>query len=105
MSDSKKYNPLGHDTIDKLREQKAAQEAELLKLKEEEEDYRNAINRLFSSPDGKYFLNKLKRACGLNLFDKDLNPAKLVMDNGRRAVWFELIRPYIDKAILSELEQ
>lgn len=104
MSD-KVYNPLGKDTIDKMLEKKQAQERQQLMLKEEQEEYRNAINRLFSSPDGKFFLNKLKRACGLNSFDKDINPAKLIEDAGRRKVWFELIRPYLDKTILSELEQ
>ena len=100
-----KYNPLGKDSIDKMLAKKAAQEKQLLLLKEEEEEYRNAINRLFSTPDGEFFLNKMKRACGLNLFDKELNPAKLVEDRGSRKVWFELIHPYIDKNILRKLEQ
>ena len=107
MSDNNEtpYNPLGRDSIDKMLEKREAAKKQELTLKEEEEDYIITINRLFASDDGKYFLNKLKRACGLNLFDKEINPAKLIEDAGRRKVWFELIRPYLDKNILRELEQ
>tara|TARA_R110000782_G_scaffold250267_1_gene337517 strand:+ start:132 stop:446 length:315 start_codon:yes stop_codon:yes gene_type:complete len=103
--DKEKYNPLGKDTIDKMLSKKAEEERQILLLKEEIEDYRKAINRIFSTDDGKYFLNKMKVACGLNLFDKELNPAKLIEDRGRRGVWFDLIRPYLDKDILRELDQ
>ena len=93
------------DTIDKMLAKKAAEEKQRLLIQAEEDDYINAINRLFSSPDGKFFLNKLKRSCGLNSFDKEINPAKLIEDRGRGLVWHELIRPYLDKSILAELEQ
>ena len=106
MSDNKdQYHPLGTDTIDKMLAKRAAVEKQGLLLKEEQEDYRNAINRLFASEDGKFFLNKMKRSCRLNSFDKDINPAKLIEDRGCRSVWFELIYPYLDKNILKELEQ
>ncbi len=101
----KPYNPLSQGSIDELLKKRAEKEKQLVLAKEEEDDYIVCINRLFSSDDGKYFLNKLKRACGLNLFDKEINPAKLIEDAGRRKVWFELIRPYLDVSIQRELEQ
>lgn len=74
-------------------------------LKEEEADYRAALNRLASSPDGQYFFNKMIRYCGINTFDKVLNPAKLVENEGKRKVFLELVRPYLNKEILNELDR
>ncbi len=105
MSEDKGYNPFSHSSIDELNRKREEEKQRTLRLKEEEEEYRLVINRLFASEDGQYFLNKMKRACGLNSFDKEINPAKLIEDRGRRAVWFELIRPYLDKTILMQLEQ
>lgn len=73
-------------------------------LEEEVAEYTACINRLFSSPDGQFFLNKLLRFAGLTSFDKVLNPAKLVEDRGRQSVWFDLLRPYLDKSIRRELD-
>ena len=86
---------------DKLKAQKKQQDI----LEAEQKEYSDAINRIFASDDGKFFLNKMKRACAVNSFDKEINPAKFVEDNGRKKVWYELIYPYIDKEILRELEQ
>lgn len=106
MSDSEDiYNPFSHGSIDKLLDKRKQQEHQQELLKEEVEDFRKVVNALFSTPNGLYFLNKLKRACAVNSFDNKLNPAKLVEDNGRRAVWFMLIQPHVDKAILRETEQ
>ena len=107
MSDNKedRYNPLGTDTIDKMLAKKKAELKAKEAAEEEIQDYIKAINRLFASEDGKFFLNKMKRACGINSFDKEINPAKLIEDRGRGLVWFELIRPYLDVNILRELEQ
>lgn len=107
MSDNNetKYNPLSHSSIDKQLRDREEEKARLLREKELMEEYINAMNRLFASSDGKFFLNRLKRACGINSFDKELNPAKLVEDRGRRSIWFDLIQPHLDINILRELEQ
>lgn len=100
------YNPLdSFSSIDKQLEKRQQTEEQKRLLREEIEDYRKVANAIFSTPNGLYLLNKLKRACAINSFDNKLNPAKLVEDNGRRAVWFELIQPHVDKSILRETEQ
>ncbi len=96
---------MGHDTIGKLLESKQNQEHQQALLAEEIEQYRLSLNRIFSSPDGKLFLKKIVKYCGINTFDTQLNPAKLIEDAGKRKVYLELIRPYLDKTILMELEQ
>ena len=106
MSESNFSNPLySNDSIDKIKKNREKSASDRLKLKEEEEQYALSINRLFSSEDGLFFLNKMKRACGINLFDNELNPAKLVEDRGRASVWHKLIRDHIDVEILRKTEQ
>lgn len=95
------FNGGSIDDILRKREQRKHDEAI---LKEEIEQYTNAVNRLFSSEDGKFFLKKLVMYCGVNSFDKQLNPAKLIEDSGKRKVFLELIRPFLDKTIRAELE-
>jgi hypothetical protein len=90
--------------MDRITEDRLNADHRKAVLEEEIEAHKAALNRLFSSPDGQYFLNKLLRYANLTSFDKVLNPAKLVEDRGRQSIWFELIRPYIDKSIRSELD-
>lgn len=99
------YDPFSGGSIEGIIEKRKERELQGELLKEEIEEYRKVVNALFSTPNGLYFLNKMKRACGVNSFDNKLNPAKLVEDNGRRSVWHELIRPHVDVSILRETEQ
>lgn len=102
MSEGSPITP--ESVLDKMyRDQMERSKHEAL-LQEEVAEYKAAVNRLFSSPDGLFFLNKLLRYSGLTSFDKTLNPAKLVEDRGRQSIWFELLRPYLDKSIRSELD-
>jgi hypothetical protein len=100
--------PINHITpqsiMDRIAKDRIENENKKAILEEEIEDYKKVVNRLFSTPDGIYWLNKVLRYSGLTSFDKTLNPAKLVEDRGRQSIWFELIRPYLDKSIRSELD-
>ena len=72
--------------------------------KESEEDYKNALNGMAATPNGQFVLKQLIRYCGVFAHDDVLNPAKLVEDRGKRSVYLKLIRPYLDKQTLIELE-
>lgn len=107
-NDPDKNKPVNNITPDSIldriaRDRLEGQHREAL-LKEEIEEFKACVNRLFSSPDGQYFLNKYLRFAGLTSFDKVLNPAKLVEDRGRQSVWFELLRPYLKKQIRAKLD-
>jgi len=84
---------------DKLNEQKINDIREELRA-----DYKAALNRFASSPDGIFILNQLIAFCGINTFDNTLNPAKLVEDRGRMSVWHILFRPYLEPEIRKGLD-
>ena len=100
------YNPFDTSNaiakIAEAREKKQMQEA---LLAEEVAEYKLVLNRLFSTPDGQYFLKKIIKYCGVYSFDNSINPTKDVKDAERRKIYLELIRPYLDKTILMEIAQ
>lgn len=103
-NDDNRYNPHSHSSIDKIEAAREEQKAQELAVKAASEELKLCMNRLFGTPDGKHFLNCMIGYCGINLFDKEINPAKLIEDKGKRQVWLEFIRPHLDKAILAELD-
>lgn len=103
MSESE-YNPFSSDTIDKMLADRAKREKAKALIDEEVVEYKRALNRLFSSRDGRFFLKKLIRYCGIYSFDKTLNPAKLIENDGKRKVYLEMIRPYLEPDVIAKLE-
>lgn len=96
-------NPVSPDSLNRMMERKKKHDLNKARYLERLEEYKVVVNRLFSTPDGKYFLNDLIDYCGIHSFDQQLNPAKLVEDAGKRKVFLEMIRPHLDKTILMEL--
>lgn len=98
-------NPITAESVlDKMMREQMNRDQVKDILKEREADYKASLNRLASSPDGQLFFNTMIRYCGINTFDKVLNPAKLVEDAGKRKVFLELVRPYLEKEILNQLD-
>lgn len=97
--DSPEYSPAQDfssftsiDNINKRREEALRNRAI---LEEEIAEFKIVLNRLASSPDGQYFFRKLIRFAGIYSFDKDINPAKMMEDRGKRKSYLELVRPYL----------
>lgn len=90
--------------IEKMMNERKLKERREAIADEERQEYITVVNRLFSSPDGVYFLNKLIRYCGVYSFDKTLNPAQDVVDAATRKVYLELIRPYLEPATKNLLD-
>ena len=100
------YNPFDTtNSIDKIAESRERRKHQEALLAEEVAEYRMVLNRLFASPDGQFFLKKLIKYCGVYSFDNRVNPTQDVKDAERRKVYLELIRPYLDKTILMEIQQ
>lgn len=72
--------------------------------KEEIKELKKALNQIFTSKPGKLFYKYLVRFCELHTFDVTINPAKLLKDSGKREIYNKLIRPYLDKTTIIELE-
>lgn len=108
MSEDDEKKPLNNITpdsiLDRIAKERLEKNQREFLLKEEVEEYTMVVNSLFASEHGKYFLNKLIRYCGINSFDNELNPAKLIEDAGKRKVYLEIIRPFLDVTILAELD-
>lgn len=98
------YNPFSNLSVEKMLEKKKAKEHQRALLAEEIEEYKACLDRLFSSPDGKYFIKKLIRYVGLFSFDTKIDAGKLVEDAAKKKVYLELIRPYLSATTRMELE-
>jgi hypothetical protein len=91
--------------LKKIEEKKRQSEIAEQVVIERVDDYKVALNRIFSSPDGKYFAKYLLKY--INLFNDNFdisNPAKLIEEKARRAVYLKMIRPYLDVEIRKEIE-
>ncbi len=104
MSNNEGYNPFAQDTIEKMLSKKQEREKQFALLQHEVAEYQVILKKLLSTPEGKYFLKKLIKFSEIFSFDKEINPAKLVKDSGRKSVYLEMIRPYLDKKTIREVE-
>lgn len=68
------------------------------------DDYKAALDRIFDSPDGQYFAKYLLRFIGLYADPSALNPAGLIEDKGKRAVYLKMIRPYLSRDVIMKIE-
>lgn len=91
--------------IDKITDKVLEDKKRFAILEEEIQEFSLCLNRVASSPDGQFFLRKMIRYCGIHHDDDKIDPAKLIEDKGRRSVYLKLVRPYLDKSVLSELEK
>lgn len=91
---------LNPSTISKIMAEKEEASRRKAILDEEAKEYRDAINRLFDTRDGQYFLKKLVRYSGVFSFDHKIDGVKLVADAERRKLFLELIMPYLDNQLL-----
>lgn len=74
---------------------------ELIKKKEQ---WALCVNRIASTPDGKYFLQMLVTHAEIFAIDPNINPAKLVEDRGRKEFYLNHVRPYLNKSNKNKIE-
>lgn len=76
------------------------------KIKQEKEEIKNlklACKEVFSDVNGKFFLKFLKKICGWNDQDNNINPEMLIYKKGRRDIW-AIIRNIVPKDVLAQVE-
>ena len=91
-------------TVDKIKESGAQRDRIKAIGTEMEEEYADALNRIASSEDGKFFLKSLMIALGIN---KPLNyrdNLSLIKQTEQRNVYLEKIRPYLKHDVRKDLE-
>ncbi len=90
-----------NDILEK-RAQKRVQEEQIV---ENVEEYKAALEKIFTSEDGKIFYKYLARYCRLHTVEEGLNTVRMVEDNGKRSVFLKGIRPFLSKSTLIKLEE
>lgn len=102
-----KENPIdrySRSTIDKIEDQHKKDAENRAKMLEKQEEYRKALNRMASTPDGQYVLKQLIEFCGVFAFDNSAPDGRLAVEKGRRQVYLQAVRPFLDKSIIQEIE-
>ena len=90
--------------VDELAKRQAEREKGQEIVIERMDEYKEALNRIFSMSEGKLLAKYLIKYCGIFNVDSQLNPAKLVEENGKKSVYLKMIRPYLEKEIRMEIE-
>ena len=98
-----KKTPEISSTVDRLIAQAEAQEKREEMTKEQAEQLRACINRIFSSEDGTYFWKFLRRGLKVDVIDKDYNPLTLAGDKAMRNIYLS-IRAFFDADVKQKLE-
>lgn len=90
--------------IDELFEKEVAKTKQQEVVIENIKEYQLAINRVFSTNEGKLMAEYMMKFMGL-FFDSDqINPAELIKEKGKKSYYLKMIRPYLDKKIRMNIE-
>lgn len=87
--------------IDDYKEQ---QKNAIAKIAENVAEWQRCVNVVFSSPEGQYFAKYLIKYINIHGWGDCKNPNQLLEDNGKRRVYLELIRPYLDETTRKAIE-
>ena len=98
--DYKRGNMFGKSKVDDLLEKQAKAEE---RKRKEIENMKLICQEIFKDANGQYFLKYLKKLCGWNDQDNNINGEVLIYKKGRRDIW-TVIRNIIPKDILAKVE-
>lgn len=84
-------------TVERIRQQR--QEAEDAKIiaEGERQEWREAVNRIIETPEGKLFFEKMLKFIDPFEALEGINPQNMAEINGRRTFYFKFVRPYLEK--------
>lgn len=87
--------------IIKKREESANQKEILV---ENEKEYRLAVNRVYSTNEGKLLAKIMLRHNGMFKDENQLNPAGLIEEKGKRSYYLRYVRPYLENKLRMQIE-
>lgn len=93
-----------NDAVAKAMEKASKKEAESQLRFENEMAYKEVVNRIFSTEDGKYFAKYLLKFCNVHGTEQSRDGVALVENNAKRSVYYRLVRGYLDKEVLTQIE-
>ncbi len=85
----------------RINPKSAAEEAV---VREELKKWRQDINYLFSQEQGKRFLRRLFQMSNVYVSNLTTEPSSLLVNEARKSIYLELIRPFLDKETLISVE-
>lgn len=91
-------------TVERLIQQQAEKRKQQDIVIEREKEWKDVVNRLFSTDDGRYFAKYLLKDMRLFTADEHVNPAQEIEDRGRRRFYLKYIRPYLDRDVRVNVE-
>ena len=100
MSENKEANEI----LDRFKAKEKKNEDFLEKDAELKADYITALNGVVSTPNGKHFLKVLVNYLDLHNFKQSLEPRDMFLERGKKQVYLELIRPYLETEVRKEIE-
>lgn len=92
-----------NDLIDKLAAQRVENEKRATIQAERAEEYKRALNNSLGSEDGIFILRHLIKYMGV-FSEGSLDAVKLLDERGKKSVYLNMIRPYLDKDVLHKVE-
>ncbi len=90
-------------TVERLLEQSQANEHQEALVKENVEQLKTAVNRIFSSPDGEFFFKFLRKGLRVDVVDRDFNPMALAGDKALRNIYLSIWK-LLDADVRQKLE-
>lgn len=95
---------ISESMISEFLQRRKDEEEKKQKIIENEQEYRDVVNRIFTSEDGQIFYKYMLKFCRVHTYDQTGNALNIVKDDARRAVFLEAIRAYLNKETRVKLE-
>jgi hypothetical protein len=92
------------DIVKKLSEREEQRKKQQEVVIERADEWKEALNRLLNTDDGKLLAKYLIKFCRVFAPDNSSNQIELVENNGKRKVYLELIRPYLFNQTIKDIE-
>jgi hypothetical protein len=92
------------DIVKKLSDREENRKKQEEVIIERADEWKETINRLLSTEDGKLLAKYLIKFCRVFTPDNSSNQIELVENNGKRKVYLELIRPYLFNQTKKDIE-
>lgn len=88
------------DILKRMQGMEKAQEFKIHQI----EEWKAALNRVASTPDGQLFITAMIQFSGYHNDDAVINATKMVEDKGKQAFYKRWVRPYLDPLLRKEIE-
>ena len=92
------------NTVEKLLAQREQGNKQEEFTKEQEAEYKKAVQMIFDTPEGILFGKLLVKKLGIFNCKSCTNATTMIEENAAKAVYLKMIRPFLDKKQITTLE-